>query len=261
MDPWRLTLVILLGLVLLKQLYHYGQKKGLESSGSRIIRYAVSEDTEGKVYNITRFSPFIFVGAALVMPEAMMLKSMLENQPEIRCTRFPTFLATMLTSRKKWYKSKIERERLIEAGVFPEVIHSAYVAQILETMAGIDGSGGQLCAVGFPVLENVEYLAFLLPNAKFVHINPDNHGQQYNSMNPPRDGLKANQQMFATCMRLGPSRCKEISRSAMRKYPKKIGREVMESFLNLNFSQPIKLDRSRDYYDDLQPGAMQAAFR
>ncbi|KAG9508849.1 Protein-tyrosine sulfotransferase 2, partial [Fragariocoptes setiger] len=119
-----------------------------------------------------RDMPLVFIGG---MPRSgtTLLRVMLDAHPDVRCGGETRVIPRILNLRNSWLKAPFESQRLLEAGITPEVLDSAISAFMLEIIAKHGKPAKRLCNKDPFTLKSAVYIRQLFPNAKFLFLIRD----------------------------------------------------------------------------------------
>jgi protein-tyrosine sulfotransferase len=168
--------------------------------------------------------PVVFI-VGIVGSGLELMGSLLGQSPYVRCSKETVLIETLIQRRHEWSNSRIEKERLMHAGMSDEIIDAAVLAFLMEIVLKQEKIANRMCNVDPNLFFHGAYVHKLLPRAKFVLMIRDaratvstitqrGHEMRGTGSKDPKEMLTAwnrNMELFAeTCRKLGNKVCKPV---------------------------------------------------
>lgn len=120
-----------------------------------------------RIYSYNRELSLLFIGG-ITGSGLELMRSTLDQNPYIRCSSETEIITNLIIRRGEWTNSKIEKERLVHAGMSDFIIDEAVSAFILEAILKQGKIANLLCNKDSVIFNHVRYISRLFPNAKFL---------------------------------------------------------------------------------------------
>ncbi|CAF0828199.1 unnamed protein product [Brachionus calyciflorus] len=201
-----------------------------------------------RVFSYNRELPIIFV-SGIPSSGLELMRSLLDQNPLIRCTKDSEIITNLITRRYEWVESKVEKERLEHAGMTDKIIDDSVAAFILELILKQDKIADYLCNKDSGIFTKAKYVNKILPNSKFILMVRDPRGtvdslirkrdyfSAVNINNNFEDGLvgwnKVMSEYIDNCKYLGNQKCKIVFYEKLVLDTNKTLRDI-EFFLNIS---------------------------
>lgn len=213
---------------------------------------SMNDDNNISRFNYSREMPMVFIGG---MPRSgtTLLRVMLDSHPDIRCGGETRVIPRLLNLRNSWLKAPFESERLLEAGITPQVLDNAIGEFMLEIIARHGKPAKRLCNKDPFTIKSAVYIKSLFPKAQFLYLIRDGRAVAHSivsrkvtisgfDINDYRQCLikwnAATASMFRECKTLGPSVCHPVYYEQLVLHPEQTLREILE-FLRLPWSDTV----------------------
>ena len=134
----------------------------LPSVAPRVV-YSCPNGTFSK--NIS--DPLIFIGG-IPSSGTTLMRVMMDAHPDIRCGEETRIVPRLLFMRSRMLDSKVEAERLVEAGITESLVDSAFKKMIETFIVGHGKPAQYLCNKDPLALRSMEVLRRMFPSAKFI---------------------------------------------------------------------------------------------
>lgn len=207
---------------------------------------------QGKAIKYGRESSLIFIGG---MPRSgtTLMRAMIDAHPDVRCGEETRIVPRILGMRAQWYKSEVEKKRLLEAGINDYVIDSAISAFVLEVIAKHGEAAQRLCNKDPFTLKSSVYLKKLFPNAKFLFIIRDGRATVHSiitrkvtitgfDLTSYKHCLMkwnhAMETMYAQCLHVGVRHCLPVYYEQLTLHPELWMKRILE-FLELPWNDTV----------------------
>lgn len=195
-----------------------------EDKNSKLSTLAKPKPKQKRLYSYNRNLPIVFISGVQGSGLELM-RIFLDNNPLIRCGKETDIIPSLVTRRKEWANSKIEKDRLEHAGMDDFIIDEAVAAFVLETILKQGKIANVLCNKDSSIFQHAKYLNKLFPNAKFLLMVRDgrssvdsliNNGISFNGITVSsfRDSLRewnrVSTNFYNDCNELGSKKCKFV---------------------------------------------------
>lgn len=203
-------------------------------------------------YRYSRNIPLFFIGG---MPRSgtTLLRVMMDSHPDVRCGGETRVIPRILNDRNMWMRGPIEKKRLHEAGVTPDVLDAAVGEFMLEIIVRHGKPAKRLCNKDPFTLKYATYIRSIFPNAQFLFMIRDGRavahsivsrkvtisGFDYNSY---RDSISrwntATESMHNQCTSLGHKICLPVHYEELVLHPERTMRNIIK-FLGLEWNDSV----------------------
>jgi len=209
-------------------------------------------DGEERIYKYSRNMPVVFVGG---MPRSgtTLLRVMLDSHPDVRCGGETRVIPRVLNLRNSWLKAPFESQRLLEAGITPDVLDRAVGEFMLEIIARHGRPAKRLCNKDPFTLKSAIYIKSLFPKAQFLFLIRDGRAVAHSIISRKvtisgfditnyRQCLKkwnsATSSMYEQCKKLGPKICHPVYYEQLVLHPERTLRDILD-FLELPWNETV----------------------
>lgn len=203
-------------------------------------------------FNYSRDMPMVFIGG---MPRSgtTLLRVMLDSHPDIRCGGETRVIPRLLNLRNSWLKSPFESERLLEAGITPQVLDNAIGEFMLEIIARHGKPAKRLCNKDPFTIKSAVYIKSLFPKAQFLYLIRDGRAVAHSIVSRKvtisgfdikdyRQCLTkwnaATSSMYQECKSLGTSVCMPVYYEQLVLHPEETLRKIL-LFLKLPWNETV----------------------
>lgn len=203
-------------------------------------------------FHYNRQMPVVFIGG---MPRSgtTLLRVMMDSHPDIRCGGETRVIPRLLNLRNSWLKAPFESQRLLEAGITPDVLDRAVGEFMLEIIARHGRPARRLCNKDPFTLKSAVYINSLFPKAQFLFMIRDGRAVAHSIVSRKvtisgfnitdyrqilRKWNSATNSMYEQCKQLGPKICHPVYYEQLVLHPEQTLRSIL-GFLNLPWNETV----------------------